>query len=167
MSAEIGSRLTDELAADLARPARSRDQALLLATVDPGGAPRMALLSRAEVHVAGTDRLLLAMWSGSRSATNVERAGSATLLWVVGAAAVSVTMRCAGRTDLGEPDRPGERALVALTMLVDGVRVDEAPYAELVSPLTFQLYEPNDVLPRWDDVARRLAEVRRPDVPEP
>lgn len=161
MSAVIGPRLTDELAADLAKPARSRDQALVLATVDTGGAPRMALLSRAEVLVAGLDRVLLAVWSGSRSAANIERAGRATLFWVAGTRAIGMAMRCVGRTALGEPDRPGGRALLALTMRVDEVRMDEVPYATLVSPLTFQLHEPDDVLPRWNDVALRLADLAR------
>jgi hypothetical protein len=149
--------LPADLVRDLAAPAQPRDQALLLLTVDEAlAAPRVALLSRAEVHVVNPDRLLVASWSGSRSAANLERTGTATLFWLAGAA-VSVTLRRTGGEVLAGP--PGDRELHAHVLDVTGVRADEVGYAELVAPLTFALHAPEDVLPRWAEVGARLAEL--------
>ncbi|MEU7632331.1 hypothetical protein AB0C34_20430 [Nocardia sp. NPDC049220] len=156
-----GTRLSAEHIADLTASAQPRDQALLLLSVDEAGTPRVALLSRAEVHVVADSLLLVAVWSGSRSATNIERSGAATLFWVVDGAAVSASLRCAGSRPLAAAPSGelAERALRALTLRVVDVRVDEVGYAELTAPLMFAVHEPEEIMSRWEDVARRLGAV--------
>lgn len=153
-----GARLSAEHVADLAAPAQPRDQALLLLSMDEAGTPRVAMLSRAEVHVVADDLLVVAVWSGSRSAANIERSGAATLFWVVGGAAVSASLRYTDSRLLASAPSgdPAGHALRALTLQVVDVRADEVGYAELTAPLTFAVHEPEAILSRWEDVAQRL-----------
>lgn len=151
------------LPADLVAPARPRDDALMLLSVGEGGARRVALLSRSEVHVARHDLVRLALWSDSRSGTNIERSGAATLFWLAGAKAVSVSLRCIHSEPLtaASTGDPAGRASRAFTLLVVDVRADEVDFAELVAPLMLALQDPDDVLLRWEEDARRLAAVDR------
>jgi hypothetical protein len=135
----------------------------MLLSVDEGGTPRVALLSRSEVHVARHDLVLLALWPDSRSAANIERSGGATLFWLVGVKAVSVSLRRIYSEPLtgASTGAPAGRAPRAFTLYVVDVRADEVDYAELVTPMTFALRDPDAVLPRWEQVARRLAAIGR------
>jgi hypothetical protein len=77
-------------------PDGSFDQAIPLLTVDPGGFPHVALLSRAQLRDAGTGRDLLAVvWAG-RTSAHLRATGLATVILVGGQLAWYLKMSVVG-----------------------------------------------------------------------
>jgi hypothetical protein len=85
---------------------RRRRLVLPLLTSDPEGYPRVALLTMSEVRATSPTALTVAVQSGSRTALNLIRRGSATLLYLARGVAASVQAKAGrGRTSLADPDR--------------------------------------------------------------
>jgi hypothetical protein len=154
MSASLGPALTPDVAAGLRQRSESRDQALILVTVDDAGYPRLAFLSRSEVHVAGPGRLLVALWATSETAANFGGRGKATLLYVHAGVPYSIRLTCATSAPL---DMADGMSLVVFDSTVEDVRSDEAAYASVAGPMIFELHNPDAVLPRWQELNSRLA----------
>lgn len=154
MSASLGPALPPDVAADLRQRSASRDQALILVTVDDAGYPRLAFLSRSEVHVADPSRLLVALWAGSETAANFGGRGKATLFYVHAGVPYSIRLACSVPAPL---DMADGTSLLAFDSTVEDVRSDEAAYASVAGPMTFELHDPDAVLPRWRELNGRLA----------
>jgi len=121
------TRLPPELAAALAGEGfrRRRRQVLLLATADPDGFPRIALLTLGEVRTASDTRLAVAVRARSRTALNLVRRATATLLYLSRGVTVSVQAR-AGRGRVCRTD-PLRRIF---PLRVERVRIDQPDPAE-------------------------------------
>lgn len=72
---------------------RRRRLVLPLLTTDPEGFPRVALLTFAEVRATSTGELSVAVRAGSRTAFNLVRRGTATLLYLHRLMSASVQAR--------------------------------------------------------------------------
>jgi hypothetical protein len=103
---------------------RRRRIVLPLLTTDPGGFPRVALLTMAEVRANSASELSVAVRAGSRTAFNLVRRGSATLLYLHRRLTASVQAR-AGRGRVCGAD-PARRLF---PLKVEHVRIDR-PTAE-------------------------------------
>jgi Pyridoxamine 5'-phosphate oxidase len=115
------TRLPPALAAALAGEAfrRRRRLVLLLATADPDGFPRVALLTMGEVRTLSDTRLAVAVRARSRTAINLVRRATATLVYLNRGLTASVQARAGrGRVCLADPLRR------LFPMRVERVRVD-------------------------------------------
>lgn len=85
---------------------RRRRLVLPLLTTDPEGYPRVALLTLSEVRATSATALTVAVKSGSRTALNLIRRGSATVLYLARGVAASVQAKAGrGRACGAHPDR--------------------------------------------------------------
>ena len=126
MSDEL-TRLPPRLAAALSGEGfrRRRRLVVLLATSDADGFPRVALLTLGEVRAASDSRLAVAVRSRSRTAVNLVRRTTATLLYLSRSLTASVQAR-AGRGRVCRTDP--ERRLFPLR--VERVRVEQPDPSE-------------------------------------
>lgn len=124
----------------------------LLVTVGETGWPHVALLSVGEVLAVSPQELRLALWSSSRTTTNLTRTGQGSMALVHGGAAYRLQL-AARRA--GEIDVAGQ-SLACFTADVVDVIEDAVGYAELVSGVTFRLREPGEVLARWAETIAKL-----------
>jgi len=100
-------------------------------TVDPGGYPRAALLTLGEIRATSRSTLAVAVRAGSRTAANLIRRKTATVLYLARNKAVWVQAR-AGR---GRPsDCDPDRQIFPLTVI--RVKVDRPAPEEGVVALT-------------------------------
>lgn len=151
------SRLPAQLAATLAGEGyrRRRRQVLLLATSDPDGFPRVALLTLAEVRAASDTQLAVAVRGRSRTAVNLVRRATATLLYLSRSLTASVQARAGrGRVCRADPLRR------LFPLRVERVRVDRPDPSEsdveLLSGPTFTGGGANALFS--DDLFAELAE---------
>ena len=98
---------------------RRRRLVLPLLTTDPEGFPRVALLTLGEVRAISPSQLAVAVEGGSRTAFNLVRRGTATLLYLNRRLTASVQAR-AGRGRVSSAD-PARRVF---PLQVESVRVD-------------------------------------------
>jgi hypothetical protein len=121
------TRLPPALAAALSGEGfrRRRRHVLLLATTDADGFPRVALLTLGEVRALSDTRLAIAVRARSRTAINLVRRATATLLYLSRHVSVSVQAR-AGRGSVCRVDP--QRRLFPLR--VERVRLDRPDPAE-------------------------------------
>jgi hypothetical protein len=126
---------------------RQRRLVLPLLTTDPGGFPRVALLTLAEVRANGLDELTVAVRAGSRTAFNLVRRGTATLLYLHRLMSASIQARAGrGRVCGSDP----ERRLFPLR--VERVRLDRpAPAEGQVSLLTGPTFAGADAAALFSD----------------
>jgi hypothetical protein len=120
-------RLPPELAAALAGEGyrRRRRQVLLLATADADGFPRVALLHLGEVRAASDTRLAVAVRARSRTAVNLVRRATATVLYLSRTLTASVQARAGrGRVCRADPLRR------LFPLRVESVRIDRPDPAE-------------------------------------
>jgi hypothetical protein len=111
---------------------RRRRIVLPLLTMDPDGFPRAALLTLGEVRANSASELAVAVRADSRTAFNLVRRGTATLLYMHKHVTASVQAR-AGRGRVCGAD-PGRRIF---PLKVENVRVDRpAPDEGRVTLLT-------------------------------
>lgn len=100
-----------------------------LATVDPTGRPRMAMLSHGEILVVdGT--LRLALWSGSKTSTNLAD-GRTCLLSVVVPGSVWYILGHARSI-------PGEASLACFELELEEVRTDSHAGYPVTGPITYE-----------------------------
>jgi hypothetical protein len=121
------SRLPPELAASLSGEGfrRRRRLVILLATTDADGFARIALLTMGEVRAASDSRLAVAVQARSRTAVNLVRRATATILYLTRNLTASVQVR-AGRGRVCRTDP--ERRLFPLR--VESVRIDRPAPSE-------------------------------------
>jgi hypothetical protein len=104
---------------------RRRRLVLPFLTTDPEGFPRVALLTLGEVRANSVSELAVAVRAESRTAFNLVRRGTATLLYLHRAITASVQAR-AGRGRVSAAD-PGRRVF---PLSVERVRVDRPAQEE-------------------------------------
>lgn len=100
---------------------RRRRMVLLLLTTDRGGFPRVALLTFGEVRANSASELAVAVRGGSRTAFNLMRRGTATLVYMNRRITAFVQAR-AGRGRVSGAD-PARRLF---PLKIEGVRIDHA-----------------------------------------
>ena len=121
------TRLPPELAAALAGDGfrRRRRLVLLLATSDADGFARVALLTMGEVRALSDKRLAIAVRARSRTAINLVRRATATLVYLNRTLTASVQARAGrGRVCRADPSRR------LFPMRVERVKIDRPHPAE-------------------------------------
>jgi hypothetical protein len=133
-----------ELLAD--EPERRIGVTVLVLTIAEESSPHLAMVSVGELALLGDRRLALARWPASTSAANLDRERRATLALVLDGHAYSLRCRVlAGRALSGGTDPPLRGFELEVTSAVD----DVAPYADLVSGVTFRLHDEAPTVRRW------------------
>jgi len=123
-----------------------------LATTDPDGWPRLALLSAGEIFTVDQTRLRIALWPESHTTANLTRTSRATLTFVHGKMAYNIRLRTCRGENL---DTPGPLAVFDGRIIE--IRREVAPYAELESGITFSLPNEESTVDRWRDTIAALA----------
>lgn len=149
----LPSAITDLL--DGSDPGRHVGFTIQLLTVDPDGAPRVALLSAGEVVALDSLRVRIALWPDSHSTANLTRSGLTTLAFVFENAAYDVRLGVCRGEDLSSPTR-----LAVFEGRVAGVCHDVAPYAVLESGISFRLLDESSVVARWRATTEALVRHR-------
>jgi hypothetical protein len=128
---------------------------LVLSELEAGW-PHLAMVSVGELVVAANGRLALALWPTSTCAGNLARTGRATLAVVADGFAFS--LRCQVDDELPIPagEDPAMRAFV---LRVAAAIEDAAPYADLLSGVTYRLHDAEATVARWRRTRAALAEV--------
>jgi hypothetical protein len=96
-----------------------------LLTTDPQGFPRVALLTLGEVRAGSASRIAVAVMAGSRTAFNLVRRGTATILYLHRQVTASIQAR-AGRGRVSGAD-PARRIF---PLAVERVRIDRPAESE-------------------------------------
>ena len=154
MSRDLGARLPPTLFERLrGDELRSRaGEAVLVATLDQGGDPHLALLSYGEVVAVGEGLLRLATYGGSSTTANLRRTSHVTFCLVADGAAYYI--KGSAR------ERPTPRALhglVVFEVTVTSVLEDRERGMPLTSGVTFTCEGGEEVLlNRWQPVVAAL-----------
>jgi hypothetical protein len=137
-------------------PERQVGLTILVLSELEAGWPHLAMVSMGELVVAADGRLGLALWPTSTCAANLARTGRPTLALVADGLAFS--MRCQVDDEL--PMTVGEDpAMRAFVLHVTAAVEDAAPYADLLSGVTYRLHDPPATLLRWRRTRAALAAV--------
>ncbi|MDQ6766815.1 MAG: hypothetical protein M3Z41_03305 [Candidatus Eremiobacteraeota bacterium] len=116
-----------------AHPVGEAAKAVLLITVDPPGAPRVAMLAAAELTVRGASHIELRLHKSSSACANVKRSGQAALWCVLDAAAYCIRGTVA-RSATKNPDPAFEH----FDLTVTSVLRDFHPGAPMISGPTYK-----------------------------
>jgi hypothetical protein len=121
------SRMPRDLEAVLAGDGFRRRRRLVipLLTTDPEGFPRVALLTLGELRAVSSSRLIVAVMAGSRTAFNLVRRGTVTVLYLQRQVTASIQAR-AGRGRVSSAD-PARRLF---PLAVERVRLDRPAASE-------------------------------------
>jgi hypothetical protein len=122
-----------------------KTQALRLSTVDQDGWPHASLLSAGEVLAVSPERVRFAVFAESTTTANLSRDGRVSLTLSIERGMCELRLR-AKRLTKTSADVP----LALFEGEVVQVRTHVAPYADVVSGITFQLHRQNEVLKRWE-----------------
>lgn len=128
---------------------------LLFNTVGESGWSNVALLSVGEVLAVSPVRLQLALWPETRTGANLSRTGKGVLFLIHGGTAYTIEITARRLGDLQVEGIP----LAGFTADVIHVAKDKVDYATLTSGVTFQLNQPEEVLPRWEKTLTALRNV--------
>jgi hypothetical protein len=128
---------------------------LVLSELESGW-PHLAMVSVGELVVAEDGRLALALWPTSTCAANLSRAARATLGVVVDGLAFSLRCRVDDELSITTDEDPERRAFV---LRVAAATKDSAPYAQLLSGVTYRLHDAQATLARWRRTRAALAAV--------
>jgi hypothetical protein len=126
---------------------------LLLLTVAPDGWPHQAMISVGEVVARSETELALALWPGSTAARALAAGGPATLTLVLPPTAYALRVEA---RPAGEVETPLAGRLARFAATVVAASADEAPYATLLSGVSFSLNDRDQVLARWREVREAL-----------
>jgi hypothetical protein len=130
----------------------AKTQALRLSTVDAAGWPHAALLSAGDMVLLPSGRLRFAVFPQSTTVANLTRDGRITITLALDGGMCEMRLR-AHPLSHSSPDVP----LAFFEAAVETTRVHVAPYAAVVSGITFKLHDPQAVLARWQ---RQIASLR-------
>ncbi|HTR09762.1 MAG TPA: pyridoxamine 5'-phosphate oxidase family protein [Paraburkholderia sp.] len=123
--------------------ARQSD-AIRLSTVSEDGWPHAAQLSAGEILAVNATTLLIALWPQSNTTRNLARDGRLTLSLVHDGALLEIRARAHAVAQ-----RQTALELSVFRVEIESVTEHRAKYAEVLSGVTFRLYEPERVLTRW------------------
>jgi hypothetical protein len=125
-----------------------------LITVGRDGWPHVAWLGPGEVVPVTDDRVALALWPGSSTRQNLEN-GRAVLQVVINGEVHRLRLEV---VEVG-PVPVGERHLAGFLGRVEETKTDKVAYAEVLSGLTYRLFDASIVLERWAEQADNLHEI--------
>ena|ERR1700730_6877789 len=139
MSHLIGDKVPAPLRFELGArpPAGANAHAVLLATVDDDGSPRVAILSTAEIVVTDERTLRLELRAGTATCANVEERKKVALWYVLDAAAYTIKGTMTGSVGATEE---GWRSF---DVAVDAVWQDFEAGAPMVSGPTYRVPAPD------------------------
>jgi len=144
----IRRRLQDE-------PERQVGLTILVMSELETGWTHLAMVSVGEL-VTADGRLALALWPTSTCAANLTRTGRATLAVV--ADGVAFSLRCQVDDEL-PITAGGGPAMRGFVLRVTAATEDAAPYADLLSGVTYRLHDAQATLIRWRRTRAALAAV--------
>nr|WP_154886466.1 pyridoxamine 5'-phosphate oxidase family protein [Paenibacillus xylanexedens] len=121
-------------------------EAIQLLTVTGGQWPHLAMISMGEVIAISPDCLRLALWQGTQTSMNMMETGKATLIAVHGQRILHIRLEVRLLPELGDTIHPRDRYECNILH----IRIDQAPYAEITSGITFQLKDQTGALARWN-----------------
>ncbi len=128
---------------------------LVLSELEAGW-PHVAMVSVGELVVAADGRLALALWPTSTCAANLARTGRATLAVVADGLAFSLRCHVDDELPITAGEDPAMRGFV---LRVITAIEDSAPYADLLSGVTYRLHDDQATLARWRRTRAALAAV--------
>jgi hypothetical protein len=123
-------------------------RAAYVITVGVDGRPHSAMISVGEMVIAADGPVRLGLWANSRTTANIVRTGTATILMVLNARSV--------RAHLELRQVIADDTLAYFTGSVAEATEDVAPYATLVSGVSFELHDRAAALSRWAQTVERL-----------
>lgn len=118
--------------------------AVRLSTVSEDGWPHGAQLSAGEILSVNATTLLIAVWPQSSTTANLVRDARLTLSLVHDGALLEIRARAHAVAQ-----RQTALELSVFRVEIESVTEHRARYAEVLSGVTFRLYEPDRVLARW------------------
>lgn len=118
--------------------------AVRLSTVSEDGWPHGAQLSAGEILAVNAATLLIAVWPHSSTTANLLRDARLTLSLVHDGALLEIRARAHAVAQ-----RQTALELSVFRVEIESVTEHRAKYAEVLSGVTFRLYEPGQVLARW------------------
>jgi hypothetical protein len=130
----------------------TKTQAMRLSTMDPAGWPHAALLSAGDMVVLSSERIRFALFPQSTTVANLTSDGRITITLALDGGMCEMRLRARPLAH-SFPDVP----LAFFEATVETTHVHVAPYAAVVSGITFELHDPQAVLPRWQ---RQIAALR-------
>ncbi len=130
----------------------AKTQALRLSTIDAQGWPHASVLSAGDMVMMPSGRIRIALLAKSGMAANLARDGRLALTLSLDGGMCE--LRLTART---LPAPADEKALAFFAAEPVMTRIHVAPYADVVSGITFRLHEPQAVLERWQ---RQIAALR-------
>ncbi|HEV3428934.1 MAG TPA: pyridoxamine 5'-phosphate oxidase family protein [Paraburkholderia sp.] len=119
-------------------------EAIRVSTVSADGWPHGAQLSVGEVLALDAQTVLVAMWPNSNTAQNMRRDGRLTLSLVHDGALLEIRAHAALVAE-----QQTALALSVFRLRVEQVDIHRAKYAEVLSGVTFRLYDLDSVIARW------------------
>lgn len=136
--------------------ARDTDElvAFELLTVDQVGWPHVAWLGPAEVLPIDENTIALAVWPGSQTRQNLQ-SGRCVLQVVADGLIHRIRLEVVG---LG-PVPVGDGSIEGFLGTAVDIIIDDVAYADVLSGLSYRLFEPSKVLERWEEQVGSLAEV--------
>ncbi len=155
MSKDLGTTLPTDLLDFLSssEPASKFQEVILFSTVDEDGWPRHGLLSPREVVAKDPSRLLLLLYSNSRSTANVEREGKISLVLVN--PNMSYYVYCSAQSLPPMAEAPTE---TLFELKVERVLEDSLATARILTGITFEGYDPGMTQENRELVFQRLLE---------
>lgn len=126
---------------------------LVLSELEAGWT-HLAMVSVGELVAAADERLALALWPTSTCAANLGRAGRATLAVVAEGLAFSLRCHVDDELPITTGEDPPMRGFV---LRVAAATKDAAPYADLLSGVTYRLHDVQATLVRWRRTRAALA----------
>ncbi|MBR2566613.1 MAG: pyridoxamine 5'-phosphate oxidase family protein [Paenibacillus sp.] len=127
-------------------------EAMQLLTVTDGQWPHVAMISMGEVVALSPNGLRLALWRGTQTSMNMMETGKATLIAIYGQRLLHIRLEVQLLPELTNAVHPRDR----YECKIRHIRIDQAPYAEITSGITFQLKDETATLIRWVDTIEEL-----------
>ena len=148
MSLDDGSSLDPDLMAllDGTDLGAKVGETILLLTVSETGWPHVGMLSVGEVLATDPDRVVIALWQGTRTGSNLLRTSKGTLALVHRGAGYYIELSVTG----AGPVEVDETTLDSFSCSVTRVLRDEVDYATLTSGIRFELPREDEVVARWE-----------------
>jgi hypothetical protein len=137
-------------------PERQVGLTILVLSELEAGWTHLAMVSVGELIAAADGRLALALWPTSTCAANLARTGRATLAVVADGFAFSVRCQVDDEVPVTTGEDPSMRGFV---LRVTAAIEDAAPYADLLSGVTYRLHDAQATLARWRRTRAALAAV--------
>ena len=147
---------TSEVPAEVARyldgtDLLAKDTGLAAVHDRRGGLAARVVLSAGDMVVMPSGRIRFALFAKSGMAANLARDGRLTLTLSIDGGMCELRLKA--RTLIA----PADETSLAFFEASGETRIHVAPYAAVVSGITFALHEPQAVLPRWQ---RQIAALR-------